>query len=89
MTVYVDDAQNGYGRMKMCHMIADTDEELHEMAANIGVARRWHQQGGHRSQYDICLSKRALAVQRGAKEVSVRELGRIIRRKRDLPIGEE
>ncbi len=43
MTVYVDDMQAQYGRMKMCHMIADTDEELHAMADLIGIARKWWQ----------------------------------------------
>jgi len=70
MTVYVDNMRAPYGRMVMCHMIADTDQELHLMADHIGVARRWHQ-GDH---YDICLAKRALAVAAGAVEVSQREL---------------
>ena len=65
----------------MCHMVADTEEELHDMADEIGVARKWYQ-GDH---YDICLSKRKLAVEAGAVEVTRRELGRIVmeqRRKR-------
>jgi len=73
MTVYVDNMRAPYGRMVMCHMIADTEDELHAMADRIGVARRWYQ-GDH---YDIALSKRALAVQYGAKELTMRELARI------------
>ena len=69
MTVYVDDMRAPYGRMIMCHMIADGDDELHAMADAIGVARRWHQ-GDH---YDICLTKRALAVKRGAREITWRQ----------------
>jgi len=72
---YVDNARNPYGRMLMCHMLADTEAELHEMAGKIGVARRWYQ-GDH---YDICLAKRALAVQFGAKEVTSRELVKVRR----------
>lgn len=71
MTVYVDDMRAKYGRMVMCQMIADTDEELHAMAAHIGVARRWWQSpeltsGSH---YDIALSKRAMAEATGATEI--------------------
>lgn len=84
MAVYVDDMQAGYGRMKMCHMLADTDEELHGMADRIGVARRWHQKAGTpHSHYDVCLAKRGLAVQHGAREVTQREMGQLIRRKRE------
>jgi hypothetical protein len=36
MTIYVDDMKAAFGRMKMCHMIADTDDELHAMADRIG-----------------------------------------------------
>lgn len=73
--VYVDDMYAPYGRMKMCHMMADTEAELHTMADKIGVARRWFQ-GDH---YDICMSKRALAVQSGAAEVTIRQLARMRR----------
>lgn len=71
MAVYVDQARNPYGRMLMCHMVADTREELHAMADKIGIARRWFQ-GDH---YDIAQSKRKLAVQFGATELTRAELG--------------
>ena len=73
MTVYVDDMRAPYGRMVMCHMIADSDEELHQ-ADRIGVARRWFQKPGTpRRHYDIALSKRALAVAAGAVEITDRQ----------------
>lgn len=75
MTVYVDDMHRydagRFRRMKMSHMIADTDEELHAMAARIGISRRWYQ-GDH---YDISLGKRALAVTAGAVEITWRQCG--------------
>lgn len=84
MTVYVDDMRAQYRRMVMCHMLADTDEELHAMAARIGVARKWHQKDGTpHSHYDICLSKRALAVKFGAIEVDRVGVATIIRTKRE------
>lgn len=83
MSVYVDDMRANFGRMVMCHMVADTDAELHAMAERIGVARRWHQKAGTpHSHYDIALSKRALAVKAGALEIHSSQLGRIIRSKR-------
>lgn len=71
MTVYVDDMRAQFGRLVMCHMIADTEGELHRMADAIGVARKWYQ-GDH---YDISLSKRALALVAGAVEITWRQCG--------------
>lgn len=70
MAVYVDSAIYGYGRMIMCHMIADTPGELHAMADQIEVARRWFQEPPKASfwHYDIAKSKRELAVKAGAIE---------------------
>jgi hypothetical protein len=87
MTVYVDDMylyEMGHfrrgGRVyKMSHMVADTLEELHAMADTIGVDRRWFQDPEtmrkvSHPHYDITMSKRALAVKAGAKEITIREL---------------
>ncbi|PZO72645.1 MAG: DUF4031 domain-containing protein [Mesorhizobium amorphae] len=46
MTVYVDDMRAPYRGMIMCHMMADTTEELLAMADRIGVSRRWIQHAG-------------------------------------------
>lgn len=75
MTVYVDDMKQGFRGMVMCHMVADTDEELHAVAEKIGLKRSWWQspaKGG--SHYDLSLSKRTAAIQNGAIEVSMRVL---------------
>ena len=73
MMVYVDDAYIPYGRMKMCHMIADTEEELHEMADKIGMKREWFQNTSM-PHYDVGMGKRTLAVEYGATEITMREL---------------
>lgn len=78
MTVYVDDMYQypigQFGRMKMSHMTADSTDELLEMADRIGVQRRWLQHAGTwKEHFDISLSKRSLAVELGAVEITMRE----------------
>jgi hypothetical protein len=81
---YVDDMEAPYRRMVMCHMTADTTEELLAMADKIGVARRWIQKAGTgKEHFDICLTKRALAVAAGAKEITWGETIGLMRRKLD------
>ena len=84
MTVYVDDMVALFRRMKMCHMVADTHDELVAMADRIGVRRKWIQHvGTQHEHFDICQSKRALAVRYGAKEVTRRELVLVCRSKQE------
>lgn len=84
MTVYVDDMQAPLGRMKMCHMIADSTEELLAMADRIGVQRKWIQkQGTAHEHFDIAMSKRRLAIAAGAVEVSRLQMGRMLRDRRE------
>lgn len=78
MSVYVDDVRHPFGRMVMCHMWADTLDELLAMADAIGVQRKWIQ--GHATlslpnarppkvdwvHFDISLAKKAAALKRGA-----------------------
>lgn len=83
MTVYVDNAIHPFGRMVMCHMMADTTEELLEMADRIGVARKWLQRAGTTYEhFDISKGKRAEAVKAGAVEVRSRDLGLLMKQKR-------
>lgn len=77
MTVYVDRARNPFGRMIMCHMVADGVEDLFGMADRIGLARRHFQFGSH-PHFDLSLGFRARAVTAGAIEVDRRELVRIM-----------
>ena len=81
MPVYVDNQRNPYGHMLMCHMLADTEDELHQMAAAIGIQHKWFQNHGT-PHYDICQAKRQLAVQAGAVEIGRRETVALIRRLR-------
>jgi hypothetical protein len=92
MVVYVDDMyrypMGQFGRMRMSHMIADTEEELHAMADAIGIARRWYQ-GDH---YDIGVGKRDLAILRGAVPIGLKVLARMVamrKRTGNLPSPDE
>lgn len=77
MPVYIDNFGAPLGRMVMCHMIADSREELLVMVDRIGVAREWIQKAGTEwEHFDICLSKRAAAVKAGAIELSPKDLVR-------------
>lgn len=88
MAVYVDNMRAQFGRMKMCHMVADTTSELLAMADKIGVARKWIQNPGtYREHFDIALGKRLLAVAGGAQEVTMMQIGRVIRAKREAAHG--
>lgn len=76
MSVYVDDVRHPYGKMIMCHLWADTLDELLAMVDTIGVNRKWIQGhaelsfGHHRRaswvHFDIALSKKHLAIAHGA-----------------------
>lgn len=78
MAVYVDDFNHPFGRMLMCHMVADTTKELLDMVDKIGVQRKWIQYKGSRHEhFDICLSKKAKAINHGAISISYMALGRM------------
>ena len=74
MAVYVDATFTAMPRTKQamrygaewCHMWADSDAELHEMAQTIGLARSWFQARPGLHHYDLTSSKRRLALENGA-----------------------
>ena len=90
MAIYVDDMKAGFGQMVMCHMIADSTEELIAMAVAIGVKTKWLQKHGTTSEhFDICLAKRKLAVEQGAIEISQMDLGRKLLARRRAALSEK
>lgn len=88
MTVYVDSARNPYGRMLMCHMIADGIEELLELADQIGLARH-HFQSGSFPHFDLSQTYRVKAIGAGAVVVDRRGLVVVMRRYRQRLKDEE
>lgn len=94
MPVYVDKARNAFGRMTLCHLMADTAEELHSMADKIGMKRRWFQ-NRRVPHYDICLKQKALAIRAGVIEIDrkqtvelIRKHGWIVKKTRSRPESE-
>ena len=73
MTVYVDHYRATFRRLRLSHMIADTEEELDAMADRLGLKRTWKQTRKW-IHYDICESNRRLAIRYGAISVTSREL---------------
>lgn len=77
--IYVDEPDKPYGRMMMCHMVADTQQELIDMVDKIGVAQKWIQhRDTHREHFDIAKSKRELAISHGAIPISNKMLARFM-----------
>jgi hypothetical protein len=80
MAVYVDNQKNKYGRMLMCHMVADSIDELHEFAVKIGLKREWFQGENEKNpHYDLSQAKRKKAVDNGAIEIGSKELIEVLR----------
>ncbi len=81
MAVYIDDmyryAIGAFRGERMSHLIADSDAELHALAARIGMKRQWFQ-GDH---YDVPFARRDLAVAAGAIEITYRQAGAMRRRR--------
>ena len=75
MAVYVDNLipcipNKKQPYKKACHLIADTEEELHAFAKSIGLKRSWYQENSSIDRYDLNASKRVQAVRGGARQLS-------------------
>jgi hypothetical protein len=65
--------------MKMCHMLADSLDELHAMADKIGIKRKWFQGDASTPHYDICQAKRDMAISLGAIVADRKKVVELIR----------
>ena len=82
--IYIDSMNAKYRRMTMCHMLADSEEELLDMAKKIGVNTKWIQYPGtYKCHFDICNSKKVKALELGAIEITYSELKQLLRRKKN------
>lgn len=72
MAVYVDDyrvdATVGSTKARWSHLQADTEEELHAFALQLGLLRSWFQPGTRpeAAHYDVTDRLRAVAIRMGA-----------------------
>lgn len=66
MTVYVDNAVIPWRGVLWAHLLATDLDELHALAAAIGLRRAWFQDGGRWPHYDVTSSKRESAIAAGA-----------------------
>lgn len=85
MGVYVDQPIYERDGFRWCHLTADSVEELHAFAATLGLKRSRFQTKPGRpwvDHYDITETTRCEAVALGAIEISFREMGARIARKR-------
>lgn len=83
MTIYVDGTEfypkdmvkaraKKYGG-NWCHLMADSEEELHTFAATLGLKRDWFQPKSM-PHYDLTPKMRLLAIQLGAVETTTCEM---------------
>lgn len=85
MAVYVDSVFIPFRRMLMCHMIADTLEELHEMAEKIGMRREWFQASASFPHYDVAKGRREDAIRFGAVVLPRKEYFAVVDKLRASP----
>jgi hypothetical protein len=75
MPVYVDDARVPWRGRRWSHLVADTADELHAAALELGLPRRAVQDRGRTLHYDLPDEWRNAAIERGiAEPIDRREL---------------
>ena len=84
--VYVDKARNRFRGMIMCHMLADSVDELHAFAERIGMKREWYQPVST-PHYDLSLTKRLEAISKGAIEIDNKKVVEIVKKYRNAHAG--
>ena len=70
MAVYVDDAVTLWRGQRWAHLIADTLDELHAVAAGLGLPRRAFQNKTSGAHYDVPAPMREQAIALGAVAIS-------------------
>ena len=79
MATYVDEALWEWRGRRWCHLTADSEEELHEFAARLGLVRQWFQTKPDRpwaDHYDLPEEVRVQAIACGARPMTTRDMAR-------------
>lgn len=86
MACYVDTVRDypdaGLRHTRFCHLLADTRDELHEMAAALGIPSRYFQEHPWRWHHDLPEPLRARAIELGAVEITLHDVGALLKRRR-------
>jgi hypothetical protein len=93
MACYVDAVRHYPGSRlrfdEFCHLLADDRDELHLMADQLGMPLRFFQDHPWRWHYDLPAHLRAESVRRGAVELTLHEVGALLRRRREAALSYE
>ena len=92
MPCYVDTVRDypnaGLRHRRFCHLLADTRDELHAMAEALGIPHAYFQDHPWRWHHDLPEVLRVRAIELGAVEVTMHEVGALLQRRRaELPEG--
>ena len=86
MACYVDTVRSypnaGLRFTEFCHLLADTRDELHDMADALGIPRRFFQEHPWRWHHDLPEHLRPRAIDLGAVEMDIHEVGALLRRRK-------
>lgn len=82
MAVYVDDAIWKFAGRRWCHLLGDSEEELHRFAARLGITRQSYQGPPKTAapHYDLTGFERDRAIRLGALAVTRAEILAVYRR---------
>lgn len=84
--VYVDDFKAPDGMKYMYHLIADTPQELREIARNMALPYNCIRNAGKYNEHlYISAVKRNIAISQGAKKITSQELVAILKARPDHP----
>lgn len=73
---------------RFCHLLADTRAELHAFADQLGVPPWTFQEHAWRWHYDLPAQLRPAAIELGARELTMHEVGALLRRRKQTYLAE-